>query len=448
MNKLSGDKFIPTGALYSDETYRKRLLAGLIDTDGTYYHGGYSITTKSDLMAKNILDLVYSLGGRGSIRKVKKGIKSTGFEGIYNHVGFYLHDMILPLKTERKKKTCDCSYISSNRIKIIAKKHKPAQVYGFTLDSPSGLYVTDNWMVTHNSSTALTIQQALCESMDISLLDNLEHMNIMHPREYADKLKNLLWSKDPTIKKLRFFCLHEARTIVSAKDWNSKLAKLIANVNAMSRAIKPLCMIIISQFIKDIQTTVRYTLTYYSTITRPLNGGYGNLRIYKLYQDDSDLEKPKIKKRLIQGYIMKAKHKDADPMIEEDWERVWTRLKSIKLHKPNKDVYEKFISLDIEGKSDQMVKDMEEMSEQFKIEAGTEDNKINNIAKHYTTNINTLALISKKVRGEWRLQPNVKQMHGLSNNETKLLEETVNNMVKDKTWGNDLLEGHGELIEP
>ena len=296
------------------------------------------------------------------------------------------------------------------------------------------------------SSTALTIQHALCNSMGISLLDNLEHMNIMHPKEYADKLKNLLYSKDPTIKKLRFFCLHEARTIVNAKDWNSKLAKLISNVNAMSRAIKPLCMIIISQFIKDIQTTVRYTLTYYSTITRPLNGGYGNLRIYKLYKDDSDLEKPKIKKRLIQGYIMKAKHINADPLVESDWERVWTRLKSIKLHKPDKDVYEKFIKLDVEGKTDQMLKEMEEMSEQFKIESGEEDNKINKIANHYTSNVTTLALISKKVRGEWRIKPDVKQMHGLTTKDVQRLQDTVNNIVKDKDWSTDLLEGHGEVV--
>ena len=294
------------------------------------------------------------------------------------------------------------------------------------------------------SSVALTIQNILCKALNVSMIDNLEHMNVMHPKEYADKLKTLLYSKDKDIKKLRFFCLHEARTIVNSKDWNSKLAKLIANVNAMSRAIKPLCMIIISQFIKDIQTSVRYTLTYYSTITRPLNGGHGNLRIYRLYKDDRDLEKPKIKKRLLQGYIMKAKVPNPDPLKESDWERVWTKLKSIKLHKPPKDIYEKFISLDVEGKTDQMLKEMEEMSEQMKIQAGENDNKINKIADHYTSNVNTLAFISKKYKGEWRIKPNVKEMHGLSNKELKLLETQVNVIVKEKDWSKDLFEKEGE----
>jgi hypothetical protein len=280
--------------------------------------------------------------------------------------------------------------------------------------------------------------------MGISLVDNLEHMNIMHPREYAEKLQALLFSKDPTIKKLRFFCLHEARTIVNAKDWNSKLSKVISNVNAMSRAIKPLCMIIISQFIKDINTSVRYTLTYYSTISRPLTGGYGNLRIYKLYKDDRDLEKPKIKKRLLQGYIMKAKKPNPNTLIEADWERVWTKLKSIKLHKPPKEVYDKFITLDVAGKTDQMIKEMEEMTEQFKIEGGEENSKINKIALHYTSDVNALASASKKVRGNWRIKKDVQDMHNLNKKETVLLEDKINSIVKEKDWNKDLNVGGEE----
>lgn len=297
------------------------------------------------------------------------------------------------------------------------------------------------------SSVALTIQNILCNSMNISLIDNLEHMNIMHPKEYAHKLKVLLHSKDPVIKKLRFFCLHEARTIVSAKDWNTKLAKLISNVNAMSRAIKPLCMLIISQFIKDINTSVRYTLTYYSTFTRPLQGNYGNLKIYKLYKDDRDLEKPKIKKRLLKGYFMRAKHINADPLIESDWERVWTKLDSIKLHKPPKEVYDKFISLDVAGKSDQLEKELDEMSEQFKIEAGDDDNKLLKIARHYTENITTLALIGKKYRGNWKLKKNIKEMHGLSNKDAEKLEIEINNIVNNKDWDKELFEGNMGEIE-
>ena len=71
----SGTKFIPRDALTSDIHYRKKLLSGLIDSDGYYKKGGYSITTKSYQLATDIMKLVYSLGGRGSLRKVTKQIK-------------------------------------------------------------------------------------------------------------------------------------------------------------------------------------------------------------------------------------------------------------------------------------------------------------------------------------------------------------------------------------
>ena len=152
--KRSGNKFIPKAALLSDVNYRKRLLAGLIDSDGYYYHGGYYITTKSKQLANDILDLVYSLGGRGNIRHVSKSIKKINFKGKYYEVSFYLHNLDLPLLVKYKRKKCSCVYLASNRVDITLKNGDPCQVYGFTLDSPSGYYVTDNWMVTHNSTFA------------------------------------------------------------------------------------------------------------------------------------------------------------------------------------------------------------------------------------------------------------------------------------------------------
>ncbi len=161
--KKSGSKFIPKEALLSDLSYRVKLLAGLIDSDGTYYHGGYSITTKSKRLSEDIRDLVYSLGGRVNVRKVKKGIKERNFIGEYYHVGFYLHNLKLLLVSQHKKKNCNSIYKASNRVDICLKKAKSEQVYGFTLNSPSGFYVTDNWMVTHNSCFTTQLMKAYSE---------------------------------------------------------------------------------------------------------------------------------------------------------------------------------------------------------------------------------------------------------------------------------------------
>lgn len=151
-NKLSGDKFIPQEALFSDIEYRKRLLAGLIDTDGYCdQQGNYSYCTKSKRLAEDFVFLVYSLGGRASIRKVSKGIKKRNFVGEYYTISFYLHNLELPILLARKNKKVKRCYLASNRLAIDVHPSIAEMVYGFTIDSPSQWYITNNFMVTHNS---------------------------------------------------------------------------------------------------------------------------------------------------------------------------------------------------------------------------------------------------------------------------------------------------------
>jgi len=170
--KGSGTKFIPKKALTSDLEYRKRLLAGLIDTDGTISKScSYSITTKSEQLAKDIEFLVYSLGGRASIRKIKKGIKRINFIGEYFRVSFYLGDLELPLKIKRKRRDKNFFYLSANRTSVKLKKRDADFVYGFELDSKSHWYITNNYVVTRNSgksTIALQIGKYVDRTLDLS----------------------------------------------------------------------------------------------------------------------------------------------------------------------------------------------------------------------------------------------------------------------------------------
>jgi hypothetical protein len=169
INTKSGNKFIPDIAKYSDIDYRRKLLAGLIDTDG-YYGGGYrkdkvgrgsgsgcySITTKSRQLADDIVFICGSLGYRNSLRTITKTIRSIDFMGIYYEVSFYVEaNNQLPVLLERKKHCGKQFCISSNRVSIKLFETNPDMVYGFTLDSPSGLYITNNFVVTHNTGKTL-----------------------------------------------------------------------------------------------------------------------------------------------------------------------------------------------------------------------------------------------------------------------------------------------------
>jgi len=196
----SGTKFIPEECLKSDLEYRKRLLAGLIDTDGYLdKSNSYSICTKSKIMAENILDLVHTLGGRGNISKVTKTIKRIGFKGQYYNISFYLGKINLPINVKKKIRKGNFFYKSANRISIDLKKGVSGEVYGFELDSRSKLYVTDNWMVTHNTGKSLfTIQQAAY--IDETILDDAD----------GKVLPRICFTPEET--------LHAIRTSKSTKD--------------------------------------------------------------------------------------------------------------------------------------------------------------------------------------------------------------------------------------
>jgi hypothetical protein len=166
IGKHSGDKFIPKEALVSDLNYRKRLLAGLIDTDGYKAEGrSYQYVSKSFQLANDIKFLVHSLGGRcGEIKKIIKKIKSLDFSGEYYMVSFnFPYDIDLPIQVSRKRNPfVEEGNIKSNRIGVHVlrsiKREEGCQVYGFELDGDSHWYITDNWMITHN--TTLSFQAA------------------------------------------------------------------------------------------------------------------------------------------------------------------------------------------------------------------------------------------------------------------------------------------------
>lgn len=164
--KGSGDKFIPKEAMLSDIDYRKKLLSGLIDSDGNLSRGcSYSICTKSEIMANDIKNLVYSLGGRASVRKIHKSIKSINFTGTYFNVSFYLGEYNLFCKVKHKIKNNKSFYRSPNRTTIELEKINGSLVYGFLLDSPSHLYITDNYAVTLNSGKT-TFSGAISRYLD------------------------------------------------------------------------------------------------------------------------------------------------------------------------------------------------------------------------------------------------------------------------------------------
>jgi len=153
--KGSGTKFIPKECLLSSINYRLRLLAGLIDTDGSVSKNNHiSITTKSKKLSEDILNLVFSLGGYSQIKKIKG--KCGDFVGEYYKVNVSFKDpTIIPIFLKRKRDRLRQRQKDPRKIGIECVQTNSQKVYGIEIEGESKWYVTNNWMVTHNSTIAM-----------------------------------------------------------------------------------------------------------------------------------------------------------------------------------------------------------------------------------------------------------------------------------------------------
>ncbi len=138
------EKFIPNEYLINSSKVRKSVLAGLIDSDGYQYHKSYSISTKWNKLADQIVFLCRSLGYKSHISQKK--IKDK----IYFNVNISGDLSDLPIKLPRKKSE------SRNQIKnVLHSSFKVSEIgyddyYGFQLDE-NNLYLLGDFTITHNT---------------------------------------------------------------------------------------------------------------------------------------------------------------------------------------------------------------------------------------------------------------------------------------------------------
>ena len=154
--KKSVEKHIPDCYLYSTYENRLELLRGLLDTDGYATKSYVEYSTSSPQLAQNVRDLVHSLGGYCSIKENEAGYKK---DGVYHkcHNSFKLiiefsADMPSPFWLERKKevyqpkRTIWKRYIEN--IEYVGEE----ETICIYIDDPSHLYITDDYIITHNTS--------------------------------------------------------------------------------------------------------------------------------------------------------------------------------------------------------------------------------------------------------------------------------------------------------
>lgn len=185
------DKFIPEHYLFASVKQRIRLLNGLCDSFGYVESTLLRFDIASDALAKNIQMLIRSLGGVCDISKDTSLFKLSAtmnfspfchdiwsnWDMESNHAYFNT-----PIKAVRS-----VTYLRDDEVQCIS------------VADESHLYITDDYIPTHNTSNIVFLK-----STDDSMLDTLQKMSGTTHRSYTD-------SKTITRDKQRIFMQNESK---------------------------------------------------------------------------------------------------------------------------------------------------------------------------------------------------------------------------------------------
>lgn len=166
--KNSYTKFIPSIYKMASKEEREELMKGLMDTDGYVSKAGNcDFSTASETLAKDFTELVRSLGGLAYTTARQGSYKKAGIKIItapqhritINRLPPHISCFALPRKKDREEKNNKrARYGHARWLPITSIEYQgttPTQC--LLIDDPEHLYITDDFIVTHNSTLSVLI---------------------------------------------------------------------------------------------------------------------------------------------------------------------------------------------------------------------------------------------------------------------------------------------------
>ncbi len=147
-------KFIPQAYLLADIHARRLLLAGLLDTDGSIdVTGNIEFSTSSMQLAEDFRFLVQSLGGTVTTTR-----RETTHQPSYRSFVRLSLDAPVPFRLPRKSHRCEEAWGKRRVDKPVRaitaiEPEGEAEMICISVDAPDGLFVVDEFIVTHNTTS-------------------------------------------------------------------------------------------------------------------------------------------------------------------------------------------------------------------------------------------------------------------------------------------------------
>lgn len=149
LNVTSRYKFIPETYLYGSKEQRLELLRGLMDTDGCASGNRVSLSTTSRRLASDVVELVNSLGGIANIHVYSRDEKGDEYRVV-------IRMNECPFSLTRKVEQWSKPAQGVSRYIIDATRVEDAECTCIKVSNEDELFVTDNYIVTHNTTLALS----------------------------------------------------------------------------------------------------------------------------------------------------------------------------------------------------------------------------------------------------------------------------------------------------
>lgn len=328
----SNNKFIPDIYLNASIEDRKLLLAGLLDTDGSVKGVGRKksktsgYTSKSKKLRDGVVYLVRSLGGISKIRNCTRYKYGRWTKSFGCSIRLPYNPFIRKYKKENlgSGRTRNRMVLTIKGIQYIGERVSRC----ITVDSPDGLYITRDFIVTHNSSFLNAISWCLYGKT----LKNIKDVNTLEswrPNDYKGTMVKIFFEKDGSIHQI-IRCQEYKGKVEEAKGGN-RLLYLIDGAQVKEKS-KPKIQELIE---KDLGSSFRL---FKNTIT------FGQ-RLQRIAESSGPDKKALFEEAFEIGYITVAKNiaMVMKKETQQKYDEAYYRVKSItERYEDARKSYEKF----------------------------------------------------------------------------------------------------------
>ncbi len=228
------NKHIPQNYLISDKNQRLELLAGLIDTDGTYKKSNkcFEFRNKNKNIVDGVVYLCRSLGLSSYVHPAKSFLVYNGKlknYGIIYTVTISGNTNIIPTRLKRKQAKRRISKKNSLMTGFKIESIGTDDYYGFNL-SDDHLYLTSDFMIHHNSGKTCLVQQII---YDIVTSGGLVFQCNNHPAIFNDGLTQYrkVESNRPVV------CLFEDIDAIVDEHGEDEILTLLDGENQIDRVL-------------------------------------------------------------------------------------------------------------------------------------------------------------------------------------------------------------------